>query len=95
MVANLLGLQGKGSHHKTHVDFWTQTGCVCFRVYVCVCLPAYNQGVLVSVHTVGVCVVIKLVHQPAVCVEVQISLLMLPRTHTALLLLLEGVCVSE
>lgn len=39
-------------------------------------------------------VVIKLVHQPAVCAEVQISLLMLPHTHTARLLLLEGECVS-
>ena len=65
----------------------------CVLWCVCVC-PASDQGVLVSAYSRCVCVcdVIKLVHQPAVCVEVQISLLMLPHTHTALPLLLEGVC---
>lgn len=46
-------------------------------------MSAYSRCVYVG---------IKLVHQPAVRVEVQISLLMLPHTHTAPLLLLEGVC---
>lgn len=61
--------------------------CVYERALVCL---------LVSMRTVGERkFVIKLVHQPAVCVEVQISLLMLPHTHTALPLLLEGVCERE
>lgn len=97
VVGHLLGLHGKGSHHKTHVDFWLLEDCACWRKWVCLWaragLPAYDQGVLVSMRTVGERkFVIKLVHQPAVCVEVQISLLMLPHTHTALPLLLEGVC---
>lgn len=37
----------------------------------------------------------KLVCQPAACVEVQISLLMQPHTHTARLLLLGGVWVRK
>lgn len=58
VVVHLLGLHGKGSHHKTHVDFWLQTRCVCSCVCVCirVFLPASNQGVLVSVRALGVCV---------------------------------------
>lgn len=100
VVGHLLGLHGKGSHHKTHVDFWLLEDCACWRKWVCLWaragLPAYDQGVLVSMRTVGERkFVIKLVHQPAVCVEVQISLLMLPHTHTALPLLLEGVCERE
>lgn len=59
-------------------------------VCVCFCLPVVFSG---SVCTVGVRLVIKLVHQPAVCVRAQISLLMLPHTHTDLPLLLEGVCM--
>lgn len=63
--------------------------CVC----VCVCLRLRLSSVVASVRTEGVCQVIKSVHQPAACVQVQIPLLMLPHTHTDLLLLLEGVCM--
>lgn len=87
MVVHLLGLHGKGSHHKTHVDFWLQILCLVLYIIVKRCASE-------SPYSRCVYVVIKLVHQPAVCVEVQISLLMLPHTHTARLLLLEGECVS-